>query len=560
MPANNLSENLENLSQSQGYKKFLGMPLIGSIASRKKKEEKIQKENKDSITIPKKLLSKLLNQQQDESQIEPMQTLNKDAEILTNIYNVMRMDHQIFMKNMIADKKFDKKIETLKESRTKELIDLFSGKKVERERKNQVKREIEELKKKLNELEERGKKLKEEGVPVPETKPVTPPKPGTPAPAGQVTTTPTAPTVPPTKPPVSAPPAAAPSAAKPSVTAPPAAANISAKVPSKAPTATPAAQQAQTATKAPTVPAVAAGTAIVAGAVTAKEVSAKIARGESRGEKKESYTQANIVGNNVKEAQIIKGNIDVTTQKPFDKNLTEMTIPEVIDLAKRRYQYYSITDPKTGKKVFRGGSAMGKYQFIPGTLEAQAKYLYGENWKTKVFDETAQEDLNESFIMSNAERLKKAGVPVTDASLYMMHFFGNPKQTKMVLESPDDFPMKDILGDFASKQNPSIAKMSVSEYKKHLMKKGFDFKEIGTLKTRSKDIELLQPTNNGVNVGDKIDQTTKEYNDLQRETSTLVTPSTTVLNTINNVTNGANIYETPSEDKSTPALLNNQYK
>ena len=158
MPANNLSDNLTNLSKTEGYKNFLGMPLIGSVVSRKKKEQEEKKENKDFVSIPKKLLSKLLNPPEQESQIEPLQVFDKSSDVLTNIYNVMRMDHKMFMANMIADKKFDAKLEKIKESRTKELIDLFAGKRIEREKKKQVKKEIEDLQKKLKELEDKSKK------------------------------------------------------------------------------------------------------------------------------------------------------------------------------------------------------------------------------------------------------------------------------------------------------------------------------------------------------------------------------------------------------------------
>ena len=66
---------------------------------------------------------------------------------------------------------------------------------------------------------------------------------------------------------------------------------------------------------------------------------------------------------------------------PFEKSLNEMTIREVIDLGKRRYEYYKIPDPKNSKKfIYRGGSAMGKYQFVPATLETQAKKLYGKDF------------------------------------------------------------------------------------------------------------------------------------------------------------------------------------
>jgi len=244
---------------------------------------------------------------------------------------------------------------------------------------------------------------------------------------------------------------------------------------------------------------------IAVGAVAA--VASKIAKGESRGSSEKSYTQANIVGKESSEAQIVKGNIDVTTGKPFDKSLNEMTIGEVIGLSKRRYEHYKVPDPsKPGKFIYRGGSAMGKYQFIPGTLAEQAKKLYGEGWENHVFDNQAQEDINASFILNNEERLKKAGLPVTDASLYMMHFFGNEKQTAMVLNGDENTKMSEILGDIASKQNPGVAGMTVLEYKNYLRKKGFDF-QIVDLAAEFKRLSEI-PSDNSV--GNRADASSKE--------------------------------------------------
>jgi len=295
-------------------------------------------------------------------------------------------------------------------------------------------------------------------------------------------------------------------------------------------------------------PSVSKGIAI--GGTAATIVASKIARGESRGESKESYTQANIVGKEVKEAQIVKGNIDVTTGQPFDKSLNEMTIGEVINLAKRRYEYYKIQDPKNpGKFEYRGGSAMGKYQFIPGTLADAAKKLYGDNWQNHPFDNNAQEDLNLSFIMTNEERLKKAGIPVTDASLYMMHFFGNEKQTAKVVYGEDNTRMSDILGDFASKQNPSVAKMTVAQYKEHLRKKGFDFQVIDLSQSRK-----LQNQPSMQNTGIQIDAGAKENQELKESLNKDKRAQGTVTNNVTTNTNQkTEEQEEPADDK--PAFM-----
>ena len=241
-----------------------------------------------------------------------------------------------------------------------------------------------------------------------------------------------------------------------------------------------------TATKQPEPPAYNQPTAEKAGKTLSQSIAQKISRGESRGDSKASYTQANIVGKEMKEANIVKGNIDVTTGKPFEKSLDEMTIGEVVELGKRRYVYYT---KKYGKPV--GGSAMGKYQFIPGSLEEVAKKLYGSDYKSKLYDEQGQENLNAAFISDNATRLKNAGVKASDASLYMMHFFGNPTQAALVINGDENASMKDVLDFWYNKgkqkvkpsdQNNSVAAMTIGQYKAYLRKKGFDFQDIDVTK------------------------------------------------------------------------------
>jgi hypothetical protein len=109
-----------------------------------------------------------------------------------------------------------------------------------------------------------------------------------------------------------------------------------------------------------------------------------------------------------------------------------------------------------------------------------------------LFDNEAQENLQESLLKSNSTRLKEAGVKPSDAALYMMHFFGNPTQTALVLNGDENASMLPVL-DFmykqnpkkyaqASLQNPNIAKMTIGQYKKWLKNKGFDFQDVDITK------------------------------------------------------------------------------
>lgn len=218
----------------------------------------------------------------------------------------------------------------------------------------------------------------------------------------------------------------------------------------------------------PPVPSVGKGAvAVAAGAGILGSVSSQMAKAETTSGP-DAYTQANIVGKPGPEHQIKKGNTDVTTGKKFTKDLTEMTIGEVADLGTRRRKHYND----------RGGSAMGKYQFVPGTLIEQAKKAFGEEWKNIPFTPDNQDILNGQFIKSNAQKLTDAGIPVNTASLYMMHFLGDVRKVEKILSANDETPMSSFLSTKEIGMNPSIATMSVGEYRQHLQSKGYDYNSI----------------------------------------------------------------------------------
>ena len=245
-------------------------------------------------------------------------------------------------------------------------------------------------------------------------------------------------------------------------------------------------------------------------------VSTQMARAEAPSGP-EAYTQANIVGEKGPEHQIIKGNLDVTTGKKFDKDLTEMTMAEVISLQKRRYEHYVKVD-KTGKKIHLGGSAMGRYQFIPGTLAEQAQATFHDGWQNLPFSKDNQDALNRGFIKNNARILTSAGLPVNTATLYMMHFFGNTTQTKKVISSNDDVKMTEILSPMQAQQNRSIAAMTVKDYKEHLAKKGYNFEGIDNKRLQS------EPVIN--NQGTSVNTSSTEHQKLNEQMDTSVASTT----------------------------------
>jgi len=175
----------------------------------------------------------------------------------------------------------------------------------------------------------------------------------------------------------------------------------------------------------------------------------KIAETESNG----NYNIANIV-KSIKEARIVKGNIDVTTGKLLEKSLIEMTIQEVIDLSDRRTGYYNNS----------GGGAMGKYQFVPNTLISLASSLYGETYVHRIFNEHTQEALMLQLLKENIEDLRAANIPISERSIYLMHYFGDTIRSLRVLTEANTLLMSEILGEISSRHNPYIATLTVEEF------------------------------------------------------------------------------------------------
>jgi hypothetical protein len=165
-------------------------------------------------------------------------------------------------------------------------------------------------------------------------------------------------------------------------------------------------------------------------------------------------------------SQVIPGNIDITTGKPYTKYLTDMTMDEVVKLGERR------------NAKLNGGGAAGLYQFEPKTLAGLAPQVFGKDWKNLKFNEENQEKLMDAFTAGNIKSLKNANIPVNEQSLYQMHFTGNTEQTKKIQQSPNDTPMSSILGKKATEQNQRIASQTVDQYKSGLEKQGFSKTEI----------------------------------------------------------------------------------
>jgi hypothetical protein len=266
----------------------------------------------------------------------------------------------------------------------------------------------------------------------------------------------------------------------------------------------------------------AAATAVAVGAGTilgslSLSLKAKISSRESAGMTEKSYNIMNIApGEKSNSYEVVKGNKDIDGN-PYEKNLTDMNIGEVIQLAETR-----------GKKFNKkgAGKAAGKYQFMPGTLADMAKLTFGTNWQSVQYSPENQEKLMDTFTMSNVEKLQKAGLPVSDASLYIMHFTGSTKKTAMILDdNNNDMKMSNVLGEAGTKANPKIAEMTVGQYKQNLktevVKKG----------------QVVKPSFNfeplNIKTGDVINESSKRNDAAKEELKKKSNKTTTNNTTIN---------------------------
>jgi hypothetical protein len=269
------------------------------------------------------------------------------------------------------------------------------------------------------------------------------------------------------------------------------------------------------------------------GFVAGKSIKEKIGGSESGG----TYNIMNITNLDKNNSAVVKkGNIGLDG-KPYTKNLTDMTIGEVLDLADSRDKLV---------KQNGAGKAAGKYGFMPGTISDMAKKIYGDKWRDQIFNEETQEALMDTLVQVEASNLIKMGIPVTDATLYMSHFVG-PGRVSQLYNANDNDKMSDILGQSASNANKVIAKMTVGEYKNHLRKRGFDFQPIDG---KTVQMQTAAPTTGTtLNVQSKINtEMKKEMSD--KKDATVVDASTTIKTVISRK-NVSVRYDDPGPGKAT---------
>lgn len=356
------------------------------------------------------------------------------------------------MKNFIflSDEKFRK----LQDRFVDALRDEESGKK--RNHKEIIRVLLAATKKKIKgqkQIQKKVEKVKEEKpLKMPEVKPT--------APKAEAPVTVKPPTPTPTKPPVSA-------------------------------TPVPSAPVGQTAVK------IAAGTGLAAAASTVK---AKIAGKESAGSSAQSYNIMNIgIGEKAGKDNVFK--------------LTEMTIPQVLQLAEER-----------GKKFNKSGmgKAAGKYQFMPATLKMYAEKVFGKNWTETKYTPENQELLMDALIADNAKALQRAGVPVSDLTLYAMHFTGSVEQSRKISTAPPETPMTDILSKAAQNANPTIAKKTVGQYRDWLKSGNFTFQEISIVPPQQETVPVKEEPVTGAQIQTMSANITNTKKDIQQSSGPVI--------------------------------------
>lgn len=283
---------------------------------------------------------------------------------------------------------------------------------------------------------------------------------------------------------------------------------------------TPTATPTLTAPATSPIASVAKGAVLLGLAGATASVKAKIAGKESAGTSDKSYNIMNLgVGEKSGRDNVFE--------------LTSMTIPEVIKLGEER-----------GKKFNKSGmgKAAGKYQFMPATLETYAKKVFRDKWRETKYSADNQELLMDQLIADNAQTLAKNGVPVSDVTLYAMHFTGSVNQANKIATSPDTTKMTDILSPAGQRANPAIAKMTVGGYRDWLKRGGMTFENITIVPPQNDSVVPQKPT-----TGVEVNTSSVRNNNMKSEASEQ--------SPVNKITNNVGVNESNKEQK-TPKVVN----
>lgn len=124
-------------------------------------------------------------------------------------------------------------------------------------------------------------------------------------------------------------------------------------------------------------------------------------------------------------------------------------------------------------------SAEGVGQFTKGTWIAEVRSQDRETAKGKTDEEilALRNDpkyaatIVTGFTQKNADRLKSAGLPVSEANLYLMHFAGEGDGPK-VIKASDGTRVADVMSKDSLEANPFLKGMTVGQLKQFAAEKG----------------------------------------------------------------------------------------
>jgi hypothetical protein len=126
------------------------------------------------------------------------------------------------------------------------------------------------------------------------------------------------------------------------------------------------------------------------------------------------------------------------------KNLSELTIGEAL----------KIGDSRMGNNA----GALGKYQFLPGTLRSAMKTAGLD--ESAQFNKDNQDKLFDALVQDNTKALKSVGITPTDTNLYLAHAVGAGNVSKLLDPANQDKIAADLLGyaqgSVARKTNPQL--------------------------------------------------------------------------------------------------------
>lgn len=106
-----------------------------------------------------------------------------------------------------------------------------------------------------------------------------------------------------------------------------------------------------------------------------------------------------------------------------------------------------------------GSSASGRYQITENTFKSTYSRVFkGGNpeaaWNSQRFDPQVQEKLMDQLTADNQKRLKDAGLPVTNGTMYVMHVLGAGDGPKLLRADPNT-PVASLLSPQIVAKNPT---------------------------------------------------------------------------------------------------------